>query len=61
MAAEDSPPRVTRREVDRWLCLLQAEVAAILRGPAGELRARLVLIERRIARWRERLGVQDRT
>lgn len=39
--------------------LLQSEIAAILRGPAGELRARLVLMERRITRWRERLGVRD--
>ncbi len=52
-----SRPKVTRRDVDRWLSHVQFEIASILRGPAGELRARLVLLQRRVVRWREKLGM----
>jgi hypothetical protein len=60
MGSEAQPPRVTRREVDRWLSYVQVELASILKGPAGELRARLVLLQRRLARWRDRLGIERR-
>jgi hypothetical protein len=52
------PPKLTRREVDGWLAQLQHEIASILRGPAGELRARLVLMQRRVERWRDRVGLR---
>jgi hypothetical protein len=58
MSTEDSPTKLTRREVDGWLAQLQHEIGSILRGPAGELRARLVLMQRRVERWRDRLGLR---
>ena len=61
MDVEPPPRGVTRRDVDRWLSHVEIEIGSILRGPAGELRARLVLLQRRIARWRERLGVWRRS
>ena len=49
------PSRVTRREVDQWLSQIQREITSVLKGPTGELRARLVLLQRRVARWRDEL------
>jgi len=54
----DPPPKVTRREVDGWLFQIENEIKAVLRTPMGELRARLILLQRRVSRWRERLGVK---
>ncbi len=58
MPTEDRPTKLTRREVDGWLAQLQHEIGSILRGPAGELGARLVLMQRRVERWRDRLGLR---
>jgi hypothetical protein len=49
--------KVSRREVDGWLARVEADLHSVLRGPAGELRARLVLLQRQVERWRERLGI----
>jgi hypothetical protein len=55
MMSSRQPGRVTRREVDRWLSQIHREIASVLKGPTGELRARLVLLQRRVARWRDDL------
>lgn len=57
MPEDGQSPKLTRREIDSWLSQLQHEIASILRGPAGELRARLVLMQRRVERWRDRIGL----
>lgn len=46
---------MTRREVDDWLAHIYHELGAVLRAPAGELRARLVLLQKRVSRWRDKL------
>ena len=58
MPHDREPPKITRREVDSWLVKVETEVQSILKGPTGELRARLVLLERCVACWREKLGVK---
>ncbi len=50
--------KVSRREVDGWLARVEADLSSVLRGPAGELRARLVLLQRQLERWRDRLGIR---
>lgn len=55
--------KVTRREVDGWLAQVQHQIESLLKGPAGELRARLVLLHKRVSGWREKLlngGGQER-
>ena len=54
----DPPSKVTRREVDGWLSQIEQEIKSVLRTPMGELRARLVLLQRRVSRWRDRLGLR---
>lgn len=54
----DPPPKVTRRDVDKWLSHMETEIGEVLRTPMGELRARLVLLQRCVSRWRDRLGVR---
>lgn len=54
----NSPTKVTRREVDGWLFQIEEEIRSVLRTPMGELRARLVLLQRRVSRWRDRLGAR---
>ena len=56
MTDREKRSTVTRREVDRWLAEVAHQIRSVLNGPAGEIKARLALIERKIARWRERLG-----
>ena len=51
----DRRPGVTRRHVDEWLAELARQIRSILGGPAGEMKARLSIVERKIERWRERL------
>jgi len=50
--------KVSRREVDGWLARVESDLSSVLRGPAGELRARLVLLQRQLERWRDRLGIR---
>ncbi|UCG86437.1 MAG: hypothetical protein JSW71_21470 [Gemmatimonadota bacterium] len=51
-------PKVTRRDVDSWLAQIQHQIETLLRGPAGELRARLVLLHKRVSGWRDLLQVR---
>jgi hypothetical protein len=51
-------PKVTRREVDSWLAQIQYQIETLLKGPAGELRARLALLHRRVSSWRDLLQVR---
>jgi len=51
--------KVTRREVDSWLAQMEYQIGALLKGPAGELRARMVLLQKRIEGWRDRLNVRQ--
>ena len=55
------PGKVTRRDVDGWLSQIHREITSVLNGPTGELRARLVLLQRRVARWREQLQLSRRS
>jgi hypothetical protein len=57
MVDPSSRRRLTRREVDRWLAELAVQIRSVLGGPVGEVKARLSLIERKIERWREQLGL----
>lgn len=57
----ESPPRkVTRRDVDAWLAKFDADIRSAMSGPAGEIKARLALMQHRIRLLRDKLGVQDR-
>jgi hypothetical protein len=49
--------KITRRDVDSWLAQIEHQIQSIMNGPAGELRARLALLQKRISMWRETLGV----
>ena len=51
-------PKVTRRDVDGWLAQIQHQIETLLKGPAGELRARLVLLHKRVSGWRDLLQVR---
>lgn len=53
-----APERITRRVVDSWLLELLHMIRSIVNGPAGDLKARLALVERKIEGWRERLGIR---
>ncbi len=59
MPSHDPEYKVTRREVDGWLAQIQYQIGSLLSGPAGELRARMVLLQKRIERWRERLNARQ--
>ena len=56
----NTKPKLTRSEVDGWLAQLGRQIRSIVGGPAGEMKARLSLIERKIERWRERLGIEKK-
>jgi len=60
MPAGKTKPKLTRSEVDGWLAQLARQIRSIVGGPAGEMKARLSLIERKIERWRERLGIEKK-
>ena len=63
MDAQNRTSKVTRRDVDGWLAQVQHQIESLLKGPAGELRARLVLLHKRVSGWREKLlngGGQER-
>lgn len=53
-------PKLTPSEVDGWLAQLRRQIRSIVSGPAGEMKARLSLIERKIERWRERLRIEKK-
>jgi hypothetical protein len=52
------PPKITRTDIDCWLCRLEKDILSSINGPPGELKARLALVIRRIQSWREKLGVK---
>jgi len=52
--------KITRRDVDSWLAQIEHQIQSIMNGRAGELRARLALLQRRVGVWREKLGMGDR-
>ena len=57
---DHKPLKITRREVDSWLFKIEHDIRSTLKGPAGELRARLALMLSRVQGWREKLGVKNR-
>jgi hypothetical protein len=54
------PPKITRRDIDCWLCKVERDILSSMNGPPGELKARLALILRRVEGWRDKLGVKGR-
>jgi len=52
--------KITRRDVDSWLAQIEYQIQTIMNGPAGELRAHLALLQKRVSMWREKLGVVKR-
>ena len=50
--------KITRRDIDCWLCKLERDILSCMNGPPGELKARLALVIRRVQSWREKLGVK---
>jgi len=57
--SDPRPPKITRRDVDGWLFKIEHDIKSTLKGPAGELRARLALLLSRVQGWREKLGVKQ--
>jgi hypothetical protein len=55
------PSKITRTDIDCWLCRLEKDILSSMNGPPGELKARLALLLRRVEGWREKLGVTRRT
>ena len=54
---DPKPPKITRRDIDCWLCKLERDILSSMNGPPGELKARLALMLNRVGSLRERLGV----
>jgi hypothetical protein len=57
---DPKPPKITRRDIDCWLCKLERDILSAMNGPPGELKARLALTLNRVQGWREKLGVKGK-
>ena len=60
MSQDPNPPRITRSDIDCWLCKLERDILSSMNGPPGELKARLALILNRVEGLRDKLGVKRR-
>ena len=60
MPPHPNPPKITRSDIDCWLCKLERDILSTMNGPTGELKARLALMLRRVQGLREKLGVNGK-